>query len=80
MTVVYFDGDITLIQSFIQVKCLRLLPSPDCSALAEDHFASSRPLVAVCDSSASGAAFMSTTFISLKSGNQVSVALNYSNQ
>ena len=54
--------------SLSQVKCLRLLPSPDCSALAVDHFSSARPLVAVCDSSASGTAFMSVFFISLKSG------------
>ena len=33
-----------------------------------DHFSSARPLVAVCDSSASGTAFMSVFFISLKSG------------
>ena len=54
-----------------QVKCLRLLPSPECSPYAVDHFSAARPLVALCDSSASGAAFMSVSFISLRTGDQV---------
>ena len=57
--------------SLSQVKCLRLLPSPECGQYQEDHYHHNRPLAALCDSSVSGAAFMSVSFVSLKTGDQV---------
>lgn len=67
------SGEAKLVMSRFhgQVKCLRLLPSPECSQFLVDHFASSRPVIALCDSSCAGAAFMSVSFVSLRSGEQI---------
>merc|ERR1719232_2157633 len=69
------SGEAKLVMSRFhgQVKCLRMLPSPECSQFVDDHFHASRPLIALCDTSASGSAFMSVTFISLKTGEQVNL-------
>jgi len=54
-----------------QVKALRILPTPETGHLATDHYSHARPLVALCDSSGPGTAFMSVSFVSLLSGDQV---------
>jgi len=54
-----------------QVKALRILPTPETGHLATDHYSHARPLVALCDSSGPGTAFMSVSFVSLLSGEQV---------
>ena len=55
----------------LKVKALRILPTPETGHFATDHYSHARPLVALCDSSGSGTAFMSVNFISLLSGEQV---------
>jgi len=54
-----------------QVKALRILPTPETGHLATDHYSHARPLVALCDSSGPGTAFMAVSFVSLLSGEQV---------
>ena len=59
------------------VKTLRILPapqptSPGGSGGGRDGFEHCRPLIALADSTGPGAAFTSASFISLRSGEQVS--------
>jgi len=67
------SGDASLVLSWFhgQVKILRVLPTPELSYGSIDPFKQSRPLVALCDSAGPGPAFMSASFVSLKTGEQV---------
>ena len=53
-----------------QVKCLRLLPTPEASD-HPDNFAHCRPLVVTVDSAGPGPAFSAASFTSLKTGEVV---------
>jgi len=67
------SGEAKLVMSRFhgQVKSLRMLPSPECDQYAVDHYSSARPLIALCDTSGPGSAFMSVSFLSLKTGELV---------
>jgi len=68
------SGEAQLVLSWFhgQVKCMKILPSPETVNPFSDPFNPSRPLVAICDSSGTGTAFMSVSFISLATAEQVS--------
>lgn len=68
------SGEAQLVLSWFhgQVKCLKILPTPESVNPFSDPFSPSRPLVAICDTSGPGPAFMSVSFISLATGEQVS--------
>lgn len=62
-----------------QVKCMKILPSPDIANTFSDPFNPSRPIMAICDNSGAGTAFMSVAFISLATGEQVS-SIKFNNE
>lgn len=55
------------------VRTLKVLPSPSTSATTVDHYSLKRPLIALCDTAGPGPQFCSVSFISLKTGEQVSL-------
>ncbi|GFQ86578.1 breast carcinoma-amplified sequence 3 homolog [Trichonephila clavata] len=61
------------------VKFLKILPTPESIENIKDRFASSRPLIAVCDSTSAGEPFCSVNFLSLKTGDTVE-CLKFSTQ
>jgi len=67
------SGEAKLVLSLFhgQVKALRILPTPTPRLNAPDLYSHVRPLVALCDSAGPGTAFMSVSFVSLLSGEQV---------
>merc|ERR1719319_1148994 len=67
------SGEAKLVLSLFhgQVKALRILPTPQSKPSSPDLYNHARPLVAVCDSAGPGAAFMSISFVSMLSGEQV---------
>lgn len=67
------SGEAQLVLSWSQgqVKCLRILPSPQTTPSQIDQYIHARPLVALSDSSGPGAPFMSVSFVSLSTGEQV---------
>jgi hypothetical protein len=69
------SGEAKLVLSLFhgQVKALRILPTPTARPNAPDLYSHARPLVVLCDSAGPGAAFMSVSFVSLLSGEQVGI-------
>ncbi|XP_055940994.1 BCAS3 microtubule associated cell migration factor-like [Argiope bruennichi] len=61
------------------VKFLKVLPTPEPIENIKDRFTSSRPLIAVCDSTSAGEQFCSINFVSLKTGDTVE-CLKFSTQ
>lgn len=64
------------------VRALRILPQPDGENGPEqsvDEYAAKRPLMAICDSNATGSSpqFCSVNFVSLRSGDQVCSSNNF---
>jgi len=75
------SGEAKLVLSLFhgQVKALRILPTPQSKPSSPDLYNHARPLVAVCDSAGPGAAFMSISFVSMLSGEQVRVSGRFHN-
>jgi len=59
-----------------QFRTLKVLPTPDNVFGAHDNFGHLRPLVVVVDSTGPGNAYISATFTSLRSGEQVHFFFN----
>lgn len=63
------------------VRTLKVLPTPTTSCSTVDLYSLKRPIIALCDTAGPGPQFCSVSFISLKTGEQVScysVFINYS--
>ena len=75
------SGEAQLVLSWYhgQVKCMKILPNPEALNPFSDPYNPSRPLAAICDSSGPGPAFMSVTFVSLATGEQVS-SIKFNNE
>ena len=58
------------------VRVLKVLPTPVTSASSVDHYSLKRPIIALCDTAGPGPHFCSVSFISLKTGEQVSQQYN----